>query len=72
MKDPDSKKRSKSAGVSLKSAKPEPVEPLDVLNPIVLKNIYYVTHTVSDGISKLGFGWEGGGGKKKKKGKKKK
>jgi hypothetical protein len=71
MKDPDSKKRSKSAGSSLKSAKPEPVEPLDILNPIVLKNIYYVTHNASDGLTKLGFGWEGGG-KKKKKGKKKK
>lgn len=69
MKDPDSKKRSKSA--SVKSVKPEPVEPLDILNPIVLKNIYYVTHNVSDGISRLGFAWEGGG-KKKKKGKKKK
>lgn len=71
MKDADSKKRSKSAVASAKTAKSEPPTPLDILNPIVLKNIYYVTHTVSEGVSKLGFPWEGGG-KKKKKGKKKK
>ena len=70
MKDANSKKRSKSAAPPSKSAKVEPPPPLDILNPIVLKNIYYVTHTVSEGAEKLGFAWEGAP-KKKKKGKKK-
>ncbi len=70
MKDASQKKRGRSASPA-KTPKAPAVQPLDILNPIVIKNIYYVTHNASEGLSRLGFAWEGGG-KKKKKGKKKK
>lgn len=31
----------------------------DFLNPIALKNAYYVTHNAPDGLDKFGFKWDG-------------
>jgi hypothetical protein len=61
------KKRARSESPSKSAGNKPPAEPLDILNPIVIRNVYYTTHGATDGLEKLGFKWDGAKKKKKKK-----
>ena len=37
------------------------------LNPVILSNVYYVSHGVGDSLGKFGIKWDGQKSKKKKK-----
>ncbi|XP_041114454.1 small lysine-rich protein 1 [Polyodon spathula] len=57
------KKPSKKRSLSSKSPKPE----VDILGPVAMENLYYISHNAADCLAFRGFGWSGSPKKKGKK-----
>ncbi|KAK6488209.1 small lysine-rich protein 1, partial [Huso huso] len=58
------KTSSKKRSLSGKSPKPE----VDILGPVAMENLYYISHNAADCLAFRGFGWSGSPKKKGKKG----
>ncbi|KAK6471967.1 small lysine-rich protein 1, partial [Huso huso] len=53
----------KKRSLSGKSPKPE----VDILGPVAMENLYYISHNAADCLAFRGFGWSGSPKKKGKK-----